>query len=81
MPVVNCIPRTSYPMDFEQGDLVDGVVTIPHGLHQDAVAVVVWNNLWEQVGVMPKRVDEDNTGVDLSNATPLEGTWHALAIG
>jgi len=80
MPVAICIPRMSYPMDFEQGDLVSGVLTIPHGLHQDAVAVVVYNDLWEQVGVMPKRVDEDNVEVDLSSAVPLDGTWHARAI-
>jgi len=81
MPVVNCIPRTSYAMDFDNGDLVEGVLTIPHGLHQDAVAVVVWNNLWQQVVVMPVRMDEDNTNVDLGNAAPIEGTWHALAMG
>jgi hypothetical protein len=68
-------------MDFDNEDLVDGVLTIPHGLHRDAVVVAVYNDSWEQVVVMPERVDEDNTKVDLTNSAPISETWHALAIG
>jgi hypothetical protein len=78
MALVTCIARTSYPMDFTQDDLVDGVLTIPHGLRQKAVLVVIYNDSWEQVGVMPKPVDEDNCGVDLTNAEPISNTWHSL---
>lgn len=80
MATVVCIPIRSREFEFNNADLVEGVLTLPHGLHCNAPSVPVYDNNGMLVNVAPERVDEDTVKVDLSNASPISGTWRASVL-
>jgi|GEM_PF-5204314 len=80
MPTVVCVPIRSREFEFDNDDLVEGVLTLEHGLHCNAPSVSVYDNNGGLVIVAPKVVDEDTVDVDLTNAVPIAGTWRASVL-
>jgi len=80
MATVVCVPVRSREFEFDNGDLVDGVLKLAHGLHSNAPSVPVYDNNGMLVIVAPEVVDEGNVDVDLKNAVPIAGAWRASVL-
>lgn len=67
---------------FVNADLSGGVLTISHTLGQQYVVLLVWDNNDELLWLVEVDCSASNTvTVDLSDFTPLSGTWRYLVMG
>jgi hypothetical protein len=67
------------PIDFDNADLVNGIITLNHQAGQKYVTVSIYDNndhLIEPTLVV--LVDSNNCYVDLNPWAPISGTWHAV---
>jgi len=71
---------SSYSLDFVNGDLTAGVLTVNHALNTTTVAVEVVDNTGAIYTAPVTIVDVDNVTVDLSAVAPITGTWTVNVI-
>ena len=71
------VDARTYSLEFDEGDLVSGVLDVPHSLGQKICGVQIVSDGYDETG-NPGRVhfvDTNNLTVDFSAFEPLVGTW------
>lgn len=72
---------TPYHLDFDNTDLVAGVLTVGHGIGRQYVTVQVYDNNDDSAGPFPvKATGPFNCDIDLTAVAPIVGTWHLVII-
>jgi hypothetical protein len=68
----------TFPLSFDNTNLVDNVLTVTHNLSAELISIDIWDDLGNPVGsqYLPEKTDEDISTIDFGDV--ITGTWYLI---